>query len=73
VRHPIPVYGHYARSMMREASKGTTRAYPCRPEVVMEPLMVALLQAAAADPVGDLLLNYGGNAAARRGLGRLDT
>jgi hypothetical protein len=34
---------------------------------------VALLQAAAADPVGDLSLNYGGNAAARRRLERLDT
>ena len=32
---------------------------------------VALLQAAAADPVGDLPLNYGGNAAAW-GLERLD-
>jgi hypothetical protein len=33
---------------------------------------VALLQAAAADPAGDLSLNHGGNVATRRGLEWLD-
>ena len=37
----------------------------------MEPLIVALLQVAAADPVGDLSLNYGGNAAARSSNGSI--
>jgi hypothetical protein len=37
----------------------------------MQPLIVALLQAAAADPVGDLSLNYGGNATARSSNGSI--
>jgi hypothetical protein len=50
-----------------EKGKSSVTRYLAARRSFTEPLNVALLQAAAADPVGDLPLNSGGNAAAQEG------